>query len=336
MGYSIAKIINKSVWEKFNLSFSQSAFFQSWNLGEAESKRGVFVERLGFYDNKSLVGIAQIYKILARRGRFLHIKGGPVFNNWNYLNIFFPRLLDYSKKQKVNFLRISPPVFSDDEKTIKLIDKLSFINVPIPLLDGEVCWMLDLENDPKDIMSRMRKTTRYLIRKAQKSGVIIKRTTDQSSIIKLLHLYQLMVNQKNIVPHQGIKEEFEEFIKDGQAEIYLGFQGNKLLGAALIIYYGNEGIYHHSAHLRTQDNIPVSYLIQWEAILESKRRGMKRYNFFGINPQDNPNHPWAGLTAFKRGFGGYMRSFIRAKDYPLSAWYSMTWLIETIRRIKKY
>ena len=42
----------------------------------------------------------------------------------------------------------------------------------------------------------------------------------------------------------------------------------------------------------------------WQTILDARSDGRTRFDFWGAAPPDaGPDHPWAGITAFKRGFG---------------------------------
>ncbi len=109
-------------------------------------------------------------------------------------------------------------------------------------------------------------------------------------------------------------------------------QGEVLAGA-IILFWGNQAFYHHGASVSTK--IPASYLLQWKAIIEAQKRGIKVYNLWGIAPEDKPNHPWRGLTLFKKGFGGREIKYIHAHDFPLSPFYTLARTVETVRRIKK-
>ena len=48
----------------------------------------------------------------------------------------------------------------------------------------------------------------------------------------------------------------------------------------------------------------ATYLLQWEAIKAAKAFGSKSYDFYGIPPENDENHPMYGLYRFKTGFGG--------------------------------
>jgi lipid II:glycine glycyltransferase (peptidoglycan interpeptide bridge formation enzyme) len=75
--------------------------------------------------------------------------------------------------------------------------------------------------------------------------------------------------------------------------------------------------------------------VVWRAINEAKKRGCKLFDFYGASPADKPNHPWAGPTLFKQGFGSYRVNYLTAQDLVLDWRYWITFLIETARRIKR-
>ena len=43
----------------------------------------------------------------------------------------------------------------------------------------------------------------------------------------------------------------------------------------------------------------ASYLLQWEAVKEAKKRGCKTYDFLGIADPKDEKSPLAGVTDFK-------------------------------------
>ena len=149
------------------------------------------------------------------------------------------------------------------------------------------------------------------------------------------NIYQKTAYKHGFLPHRGIVEEFEIFKKDNLVELFLAKYRGKTAAAALIIFYGDQAVYHHGASNPKYDRLSPSYLLQWEAIKEAKRRGKKVYNFWGVASEDKPNHPWAGLTLFKKGFGGRPESSLHSQDLPLTSKYWFTWSLETLRRITK-
>ena len=77
----IREIENKEIWESFLSQCKDKTFLQSWNWGEFQQKIGNQIWRLGIFDDNSLIGVALISKIKAKRGAFLLIQHGPVVLN---------------------------------------------------------------------------------------------------------------------------------------------------------------------------------------------------------------------------------------------------------------
>ena len=52
----------------------------------------------------------------------------------------------------------------------------------------------------------------------------------------------------------------------------------------------------------------------------------------GIAPENAPNHPWAGVTRFKLGFGGRAVDYPGTFDLPLNRlWYTLYSLVRRAR-----
>lgn len=334
----VENIEDREIWEKFLLSQKQQPFFQSWGWGELNEKLHNRIFRLGVYDpsGAGLVGICLAIDIKAKRGHFLHLRHGPVLKIFQ--SKYFDPLIFYIKKLAkdvgADFLRVSP-IVADDEKTRKFFKRRGFHNSPLHRMDAEDCWVLDLDKSEDQLLTGMRKTTRYLIRKGEKEGVVAALAKDTKDAQIFAKLYHKTAHKHGFLPHRGIIEEFELFKKENIAELFLAKYKNKTVAGALIVFYGDSAIYHHGASDPKYDNLSPSYLLQWEAIREAKRRSKKLYNFWGIAPENKPNHPWAGLTLFKKGFGGYAKSSLHAQDLPLTPKYWFTSTLETFRRLTK-
>lgn len=332
---TIKHIFSKQEWEKFLYEHASTyPFFQSWNWGEVQEKLGFEVLRFGIFDNKTLIGVCMVIVINAKRGRYLHLRHGPIFSRYSkeYVDCFIDYLSAIGKDKHAFFIRMSPLLAVG---SVSEISDKKWKNAPIHNMDGEICWVLDITKSEDDLLKNMRKSHRYLIRKAPSYGIEIFKTEDQKYISEFLEIYKDLSKRKHFVPHKGIAEEFAVLTKDKQVLLFLAKYEKKLIAGALILFVGDMAIYHHSSSLDAYKHIPASYLIQWEAIKEAKKRGKQLYNFWGIAPTAAKNHPWQGLTLFKTGFGGYKREFLHAQDLPLSTWYYKTFFIEYIAKMRK-
>ncbi|MDD5606270.1 MAG: peptidoglycan bridge formation glycyltransferase FemA/FemB family protein [Candidatus Pacebacteria bacterium] len=325
----IKEINSKKQWEDFLFLTEEKTFLHSWNWGEFQKKQGNKIWRIGFFDPK-LKGVALIVKIQAKRGTFLFIPHGPVVLKEK--KIIFESLKKYLKKlDKVSFARIAFVWEKDSFSS-------SLKNSPIHIHPEET-WELDLTT--KDLLGEMRKTTRYLIKQGLKNPDI---QIEKSSDLKLFNdLYLKTAKRHNFIPfsYKYLLDQFELFSRDNQISLYLGKYQGEIVSGAIIVFWQNTAFYHHGASLSCK--APVSYILQWKAIEEAIKRNCKKYNFWGIAPDiqnkedlKKSSHPWAGLTLFKMGFGGYKKEYIKTKDLIFSPQYYLTYFFEKLRKKKRH
>src|SRR3989344_6889927 len=127
---NIKEIANQKIWEDFFNSNGSPSFLQSWEWGEFENRTGYEILRLGIYlsstvnQSQNLIAIALVIKIKAKRGNFLFIPHGPVFNltlNTKHLTTksiiqkLLNYLIDLSKKENFTFIRIASTLLHTPE-----------------------------------------------------------------------------------------------------------------------------------------------------------------------------------------------------------------------------
>lgn len=333
----VRDISNELIWEQFLLRSTTpyTPFFQSWDWGEVQKRIGHNVIRIGIFDENTLVGIAQVVEIKAKRAHYLHLRHGPVLTDFEKsLDVLLDDLKKRAKQKKIEFLRMSP-VIQEEQVDMPFLTKRGFRKAPIHNMDAENSWVLDLEQDEQMILAGMRKTTRYLVRRAQSLGVEASMTTSGKDFEEFMDLYERTSKRHKFVPHRGVKEEFDVFSSHNHIKLFVARYQKIMIAGALVVFYGNQAVYHHGASADEFKDIPGAYLLQWEAIKEAKRQGKKVYNFWGVVPPEKPKHPWQGLTLFKMGFGGRRVNLIHAQDLPYSPLYWKSYLIETAWRVKR-
>ncbi len=363
MELKIKEINNKEIWESFLYQCQEKTFLDSWNWGEFQKKEGEKIWRLGIYESEELVALALVIKIKAKRGTFLFVPHGPTVRDQRTKNPASTRrrgeagkeqilgtLLDelkvIAKQEKADFIRIAP-IWERNEENIKIFKDLKFRKAPIHM-HPEVTWEMSITPPEEELLMKMRKTTRYLIRQAQKnSDIEIVKSQNIEDLKKFAEIYCATAKRHKFVPFSPsyLQNQFSSFSPDNQILIFLGKYKNEIVSSSIIVFWQNIGFYHHGASLSKYNKVPVSYLLQWEAIKEAKKRGCKKYNFWGIADQKGTSssqarakikkHPWWGLTLFKMGFGGHRKEYVKTQDLPLSMTYWITCLFEKMRKIKR-
>lgn len=103
--------------------------------------------------------------------------------------------------------------------------------------------------------------------------------------------------------------------------IYTAEHEGEALAAIVVLFYGKQATYLYGASSNNKRNLMPAYALQWQAMSDAKKAGCIRYDFYGIPPTDNPEHPMYGLYRFKTGFGGTMIHRIGSLDIPLKPFY---------------
>ena len=339
----LKEIINKEEWEGFLATCVEKTFLQSWNWGEFNIKNGAMIWRFGIYtDEGKLISVALVLKVSAKRGTFLSIPHGPVFieglqiADIKYIfSLLLLQLTSLSKEEKASFIRVSS-LLEENENNKFLFKDLQFRDAPMHASAYEATWKLDIYSQEDELLKNMRKTTRYLIKKASENpDISIEVSLDPKNIEIYQRLNKEVSKRQKFTPFSDefIKNEFEIFAKDRQALFLFGKYKGEVVAGAMIIFWSEIAFYHQAASLGKFAKFSIPYLLQWEAIKEAKAKGCEVYDFWGFtDPEKYPNHPWAGPTLFKMGFGGYKTEYIKTQDYVLSQKYWFNYIIEKIRK----
>ena len=331
---NICEIKDRKTWDSFVISQPKHTFLHSWAWGEFNEAMGDKVWRLGIFYGEELVSVALVIKIHARRGNFLFVPHGPIFQNCharpvsrygvnssghpdldsclrrndNASKILVGKFKEFAKQEKASFIRVSP-LLENTEENKAMFKNLGFRTAPIHM-HAETTWTLNLESSEDVLLMGMRKTTRNLIRRAIKEGVEIKMGTGERDVEIFNNLYKETVSRHIFTPFSWtyLKNQvkilgsppYQGGVR-GDSLVFTAYYNNEPLASAIVVFYGNSAFYHHGASSPTKyPKIPAAYLLQWEAMREAKRRGHKFYNFWGVIPSRNVNGQWSMVNGDKK------------------------------------
>jgi len=343
----IKEITDKNVWENFFLQCQEKTFLNSWNWGEFQKKTEGKIWRLGVYDKQQLTAAALVVRIKAKRGTFLFLPHGPnIISNLksqilkqNILELLINEKLKFlAKEEKASFIRIAP-IWKRTKENIEIFKNLGFLQAPIHI-HPELSWELDILKPENQLLKEMRKTTRYLIKKAEKDkNIEIIKSSDLNDLKEFSGLLNKTANRHHFIPFSlnYLKNQVSCFLSDNEIAIYLGKYKKEIISGAIVVYWQGTGFYHHGASLQkyNSNKVPVTYLQQWTAIKEARNQNCLKYNFWGIAEPMKKNHPWYGLSLFKMGFGGYEKKYVKTQDLPILKSYYLTRWFEKLRKMKR-
>jgi lipid II:glycine glycyltransferase (peptidoglycan interpeptide bridge formation enzyme) len=308
---------------------------QSYYHGQTNEALGKKVFYLGIHED-GLLGVCLAILENAKRGKYLSIPDGPLLD-WQSseqaVGILFEHLTQLAKSEKCVFIRLRPQLL-DNPDNRRLLTSLRFQPSPMHLT-AEHTLQLDLKQTPEQILSQMRKTTRYEIKKAQNLGITVTSSTNPQAASDFYQLQLETAQRQHFIPFSKplIVSEFKHFAQHNQALLYTAKLENKILAQALIIHYPTESSYHFGASTQEGRRLPGAYAIQWQAIQDAQAHRIPRYNFWGIVDEFQTSHRFYGVSVFKRGFGGQEVRYVPAHDLVIDKIkYLPLYYFETFRR----
>ena len=288
----------------------------------------------------------------AKRGRYLEIPCGPLLDwgNKKAVERVFKKIAEVGKREKCVFVRVRPQLTANSEN-LKLLEDLKLKKSPMHLA-AEHTVMIDLEASEDEMLAKMRRQTRYEVRRADKLGIIVEKD-DSEELFREFHQVQVdTAKRQGFVPPSlnTLLAEREAFF--GNIWIYVAKTGDKKMDGApseipqksgepiaygLIIGGGKEGDYYEAASTELNRKLPGAYALLWQAMRDLKTEGYERFNLWGIAPAGQPGHRYAGVTTFKTGFGGEIVEYVPAHDMILSkVGYLKDYIVETARKKRRH
>jgi len=209
--------------------------------------------------------------------------------------------------------------------------------------------VLDITQTEDVLLSNMKSKWRYNLKLANRKGVSIERYGSEN-IDVFYNLFKETAARDNIATHA--KSYYESLLKLSESQkkdchqnniaskvvLYIALapsensQKKEPLAGIIVLHVKNgESVYLYGASSNRKRNLMPAYLLQWTAIKDAKEFGCKTYDFYGIPPTDDKNHPMHGLWRFKTGFGGKNIHRLGSVDVPMSWFYYVYIQLENLR-----
>jgi len=210
-------------------------------------------------------------------------------------------------------------------------------------MQPEHTLILDLTRSESEILAQMKQKGRYNIRVAEKNNLIFKRTSKPDEMLDQFYNLYSSTGKRHRITFRS-KQYFHSLLEilgaKGYAELDIIYKeqatrnGEQMpLASAIIVYSDKKAIYLYGASSDEFKNLMAPYKLHFEIIKEAKARGCIEYDFFGIAPDDSPSHPWAGVTRFKKQFGGSEQKIYGSYDLVFKpSMYQIFKFAEKIRR----
>ena len=323
-----------SNWGKIKKAFSEANFLQSPEYGKMNEILGDKVVTEDFGGQ----GWALMIVRDAKRGRYLEIPCGPLID-WGDKKLareVIQKITEVAKREKCVFVRMRPQLGATGDN-LQILKDLGLKKSPMHLA-AEHTVMISLAASEEEMLARMRRQTRYEVRRADKLGIKVTKSNSEE-IFREFHAIQMeTAKRQGFVPPslEVLLAEREAFGDDIQIYVARTAEGEPV-AYGLIIGDGREADYYEAASTDLNRKLPGAYALLWQAMRDLKKAGYERFNLWGIAPAGQPGHRYAGVTTFKTGFGGEVVEYVPAHDLVISkVGYLKDYIVETARKKRRH
>jgi lipid II:glycine glycyltransferase (peptidoglycan interpeptide bridge formation enzyme) len=294
--------LSKEAWDAKVIELGGS-ILQSWDWGEFQKSLDQKIYRFSGNDFACLgVEIS-----LPMNKKYVYCPRGPLGN----IEAALLDLKNLAADRSEIFCRLEP---------------LNPVDLPAALKDIQPKdnWMLTINKSEETLLIGMKPKTRYNINLAQRKGVEVR----EGGKTELLDFFQLMLetakrNQFKLHP-QNYYFQMWDHLSPQNLKLLLAYSKDQLLAGLLLTTFGETATYLHGGSSEKMKEAMAPYVLHWEAIKLSRKQGMKNYDFGGIAPNDQPKHSWAGISRFKKSFGGFEVIYPGSFDLVFSPiWYNV-------------
>ncbi len=337
----LTEIKNKKEWNELVSKTPQKsgAFLQSWQWGEFQKAVGRTVLRFtcplprGERTENSGGGDCQIIEhALPFRQKYWLIPRSSVT----------AEIEKEARRHCAIFIRCEP---SSETAVPKNAHHTIHVSPPTTLI-------VDLGKSEDELLAAMHEKTRYNIRLATRKGVRC-----QMSDVRCFNVFWKLMEEtarrdgfrthpceyykKMLEISPSMEGENEKPRGGGQCytKLWIAEWEGKPLAAGIWIYFGDTVTYLHGASSSEHREVMAPHLLHWEVMRDAKARGYRAYDFWGISSSDKAikrlsgEDAWAGITRFKKGFGGEVIEYPGTYDLPISPLgYTLYKIARTMRR----
>ena len=326
---------SREEWDNFVKSHEESNFLQSWDFYEFHASRGKKVVRRVFYDEDKIVAVYAGVVETAKRGTYMAIAGGPILD-WaskSLVKKVFEDIKSEGNKTHSAFVRVRPQLPLSD-KSLKLMGELGLKKAPM-YLSVEYAGVLDLRKTEEEILAGASQGFRRKLRKAEKAEITVETTNDPKIVKTFYELEVKHAKRQGFVAFSEsfLTKQFEAFAKNDEVLMYTAKKDGEILAQNFMIFYGPEASYHYGVSSDLGTKYSAAPLLHMEAMREARKRGIIRYNLWGIVGLDEIKHRFYGVSEFKRSFGCEELKYTPAHDLILKPTkYHLTKIVETARK----
>jgi lipid II:glycine glycyltransferase (peptidoglycan interpeptide bridge formation enzyme) len=285
-----ASILQSAGWAEFQGSLGRELYFGEGN-------------------GWSWVGFARASKGI----KYLFLPYGPTIQSDT--SACLRHVIQTAKDNNFDFIRLEPIGKVTSQEMVAIGGQ------KIAELDPEHTQLIDLTKSIDELRSDLRSGHRNPINQAEKRGVQVYSSTEPGELKDFLLLMASTAKRAGITNYDDnyYARLAETLMPLGMARFYVATVEGKKVSMSIVYDYHSTRSYAwagNDAELNRKSQ--ASVINVWQMITGAKEAGMHTFDLWGVAPVDAaPGHKWAGISVFKRGFGGETVETLGTWDVPI-------------------
>lgn len=192
----------------------------------------------------------------------------------------------------------------------------NWADAPTDLIPADTL-ALDLNLTEDELLAAAHPKCRYNLRIAAKHGVTVQSIQDQS----FTHEFYALLTETSsrtgfyIEPFGFFLNLVGTLFKHNAAEFFVSRYEGEVLAAILVVYFGNRATYLYGGSSSRHRKVMPVYPLHVAAMNAARERHCTEYDMYGIDASERRDHLYAGITRFKKQWGGRVERRVGARDY---------------------
>ncbi|MCF7812649.1 peptidoglycan bridge formation glycyltransferase FemA/FemB family protein [Candidatus Gracilibacteria bacterium] len=328
-----------SQWNEFVLSHPHGSIHQvsEWKDFQKQIPGRETVLGFGVRENSSHKILAVTFCVQMQTGfagqYWWYSARGPIFDpqkNSDAGLFLMQEIHQRLQKKGGMFWRIDPYFSKKEWQHLEKKYRSLFLKKAIQNYQPTDTLEIDLTQSDENILAQMKRKGRYNIKLAQKKGVRIqvleKGKCTSQDMKDFWRLNQETTSRDRFSGHEkSYYEKFLNTLSDYAVLFFAEYEGERI-ATAISTFCGKKAIYYFGASTSNSEyrNLMAPYLLQWEMMQYGKKRQCHTYDFLGIAPEGEEDHPYSGISEFKWKFGGERRTYAPGHEIVLNTlWYTL-------------
>jgi len=259
------------------------------------------------------------YQAVLETGRFntrLYCPYGPEVNSPEAFDAALTSLRAQAVTHNVTFIRIEPTgAISRDDLIARQLRYVSYVQ-----LQPEHTLRIDLTLSHDELIAQMEQNSRNVYRNYHKKGLSIHTSSAPADISYFTTLMHGVAHRNHIQAHSDayFMKQAEALFPLGAAILYYVKLEDTIIAAAIAYDSEDTRYYAHAAANDTYRNLNAGTALLGHMITDAKDKHLAIFDLYGVAPNNDSTHRWAGFTKFKKSFGGSEFTYVGAWDMPIN------------------